>query len=241
MRTTASLPFPNTTEPIIPGYDQIVKGNVTIKKISKHNYRITFSKIGKFLVYQVWDKDNAGNLNSHRPVFYLSAKKWINHFNGMNKDLNQKKKPLFTPTTIMETEDDNYAFVIHKAYLNTCGHVVFTVSTKEITSSKKLIKIPRGKFNNVRFDIDAPRNGNGVVYNSSDCGYPNVRWYGFGGDGPGSSCGTWALSIGKRKIIWYVTHQAVKLMLIIIGLMKRFITVTRLGKYLYIMDGVISL
>ena len=123
----------------------------------------------------------------------------------MNKDLEQKKKPLFTPTTVieMEDQDENYAFVIHKARLNTCGHVVFTVSTKEITSSKKLIKIPRGKFNNVRFDIDAPRNGGGVVYNSSDCGYPNVRWYGFGGDGPGQSCNTWSLSPGALKIIWY--------------------------------------
>ena len=61
----------------------------------------------------------------------------------------------------MEDQDENYAFVLHKARLNTCGHVVFTVSTKEIklesnnTSSKKLIKIPCGKFNNVRFDIDA--------------------------------------------------------------------------------------
>ena len=81
----------------------------------------------------------------------------------MNKDLKQKNKPLFTPTTVieMEDQDENYAFVIHKARLNTCGHVVFTVSTKEIklesnnTSSKKLIKIPCGKFNNVRFDIDA--------------------------------------------------------------------------------------
>lgn len=34
-------------------YDQVVKGNVSIKKIRKHMYRITFSKIGKFLRYQV--------------------------------------------------------------------------------------------------------------------------------------------------------------------------------------------
>jgi hypothetical protein len=97
----------------------------------------------------------------------------------------------------MEDQHDNYAFVIHKAYLNASGHVVFTVSTKEIklesnnTSSKKLIKIPSGKFNNVRFDIDAPQNGFGVVYNKSDCGYPNVRVYALGGDADGTTCGLW--------------------------------------------------
>jgi hypothetical protein len=205
MRTTAPLPFPNTTEPIIPAYDQVVKGNVSIKKMSKHKYKITFSKIGKFLVYQVWDKDSV-NLNKKRPVFYISAKKWINHFNDTNKDLKQKNKPLFTPTTVieMEDQDDNYAFVIHKAYLNTRGHVVFTVSTKEInTSSKKLIKIPCGKFNNVRFDIDAPQNGLGIVYNKSDCGPLNVKYYGIGGEGPGSACDEHGLGYLQRAIVWY--------------------------------------
>jgi hypothetical protein len=174
----------STTKPSYPEFDQIVKGNVSIKKLSKYRYRITFSKIGKFLVYQVWDKDNAMNLNSNRSVFYLSAKEWVKNFNNMNRDLKQKKKPLFTPTTIMETEcDRNFAFVIHKAYLNKSGHIVFTVSTKEIKvennniSSKKLIKIPRGKFNNMRFDIDAASNGDGIVFNKSNCGYPKVRVY----------------------------------------------------------------
>jgi hypothetical protein len=59
----------------------------------------------------------------------------------------------------METEDDRvYAFVIHKANLNSHGQVVFTVSTNEISlqnnTSKKLIQLPLGKCNNVRFDID---------------------------------------------------------------------------------------
>jgi hypothetical protein len=160
--------------PPMPEYDQIVKGNITIKKTSKHNYRITFSKIGKFLVYQVWDKDNT-DLNSNRSVFYTSAKKWVDNFNDINKDLKQKKKPLFTPTTVIEMEDrdDNYAFVIHKAYLNSHGQVVFTVSTKEIkiessnTSSKNLIKIPCGKFNNVRFDIDAVDDDTTILSNFS--------------------------------------------------------------------------
>jgi hypothetical protein len=141
-------------------FDQIVKGNVCIKKLSKHKYKITFSKIGKFLIYQVWDKDSPA-LNKKRSVGYVSAKNWVNLFQGFNKylDKNKNGKPLFTPTTIMETEDDCiYAFVIHKADLNSHGQVVFTVSTNEISlhnnTSKKLIQLPLGKCNNVRFDID---------------------------------------------------------------------------------------
>ena len=149
----------------LSSFDQIVKGNVSIKKLSKDKYKITFSKIGKFLVYQVWDKDNV-NLNKKRSVGYVSAKEWIKNVKRYNEKLEDNSKPLFRPTTIMETEDDcNYAFVIHKACLNSHGQVVFTVSTKEISpqnnTSKKLIQLPQGKCNNVRFDIDGP----------SDCFY----------------------------------------------------------------------
>ena len=140
-----------------PSFDQIVKGNVSIKKLSEHRYRITFSKIGKFLMYQVWDKDSPA-LNKKRSVGYVSAKKWVKAFKESNEEL-ENDEPLFTPTTIMETEDDHiYAFVIHKACLNSHDQVVFTVSTKEISlqnnTSKKLVQLPCGKCNNVRFDID---------------------------------------------------------------------------------------
>ena len=140
-------------------FDQIVKGNVSIKKLSSHRYRITFSKIDDFLLYQVWDKDSV-KLNKKRKVGYVSAKKWVAAVKKYNKEVenSDSDKPLFTPTTIMETEDDNYAFVIHNAYLNSHGQVVFTVSTKEISlqnnTSKKLVRLPCGKCNNVRFDID---------------------------------------------------------------------------------------
>jgi hypothetical protein len=151
---------PPTTPQSFPGFDQIVKGNVTIKKLRKYKYKITFSKIGKFLVYQVWDKDNVNNLNDKRTVGYLSAKEWINIFNNYNKKVKEINQPLFTPTTIMETADElDYAFVIRKAYINSCDQVVFTVSTKEISlqnnTSKKIKRLPCGKFINMRFDIDS--------------------------------------------------------------------------------------
>ncbi len=140
-------------------FDQIVKGNVEIKKLkSKHKYRITFSKIGKFLMYQVWNKDSK-ELNDERPVVYVKAKDWVNSFKEINKDLKDEGKERFTPTTIMETEDGKvYAFVIHKAGFDSNGCVYFTVSTKEIKVQDKnsnLVKLPSGKFKNMRFDIDS--------------------------------------------------------------------------------------
>jgi hypothetical protein len=151
-------------------FDQIVKGDVSIKKLSEHRYRITFSKIGKFLLYQVWDKDSK-NLNKKRKINYVSAKTWVTAVKKNNEKLEEKGKPLFTPTTIMETEDDCvYAFVIHKAYMNSCGHVVFTVSTKEISlqnnTSKKLVRLPCGKCNNARFDIDSSDDGPCIDYST---------------------------------------------------------------------------
>lgn len=140
-------------------FDQIVKGDVTIIKLSKYRYRITFSKISNFLMYQVWDKDNINNINDERNVGYVPAKKWVNGFKKYNEDLKNAGKPLFTPTTIMETADEEvYAFVIQKAFFDSHDRIVFTVSTKEISlqnnTSKKLIQIPCGKFDNMRFDID---------------------------------------------------------------------------------------
>jgi hypothetical protein len=139
----------------VPSFDQIVKGNVSIKKLSSHKYKITFSEIDDFLLYQVWDKDSV-KLNKKRKVGYLSAKNWVKVFKKYNEEVD---KPLYTPTTVMETEDDIYAFVIHKACINSHGQVVFTVSTKEISlqnnTSKKLVQLPCGKLNNVRFDIDS--------------------------------------------------------------------------------------
>jgi len=141
----------------LPSFDQIVKGDVCIKKLSKYRYRITFSKIGKFLVYQVWDKDDV-KMNAKRQVGYVSAKEWVKSFNERNSNNFLDVKTLFTPTAIMETENRVYAFVIHTVDLNSCDKVVFTVSTEEISlqnnTSKKLVQLPLGKCNHVRFDID---------------------------------------------------------------------------------------
>jgi hypothetical protein len=103
--------------PQLPSVDQIVKGNVTIKKLSNHKYKINLTKIGKFLIYQVWNKDNI-QLNNKRIVQYVSAKNWVNSFTQFNKYLHNNHKHPFTPTTIINTHNNNnHPFVIHNAFI----------------------------------------------------------------------------------------------------------------------------
>ena len=135
-------------------YDQVVKGNVYIKQLSKNKYKITFRKVDNFLKYQVWS-DSYKNLNERR---IEKAKLWIQDFNLLNANLNKKSKPLFTPTTVMEIGNNKYVFVLDKAKLNCKDRIVFNVSTKEIVllngTSKKMLKIPCEHHDGVRFDID---------------------------------------------------------------------------------------
>jgi hypothetical protein len=136
-------------------FDQVVQGNVDIKQLSKNKYRITFSKIRKFLLYQVW-LDSSQSLNENRKVFYQNAKQWVQLFNLTNDSLKAFNKPLFTPTVVMEIGSKKYLFVLNKAKLNGKGRVVFKVSAKEIKlSDKKLLKLPCGHHDGIRFDIDA--------------------------------------------------------------------------------------
>ena len=158
------LPLPATSSvSASPRFDQVVKGNVDIKKLSKNNYQIVFREIEKFLLYQVWS-DSSKKSNEERSAYYQKAKKWINNFNSLNASLKASNKPLFTPTTVMEIGNNKYLFVIDEAKLRK-GHkdhkdhkdrVVFTVSTKEIElSGKKMLKLPCGHHDGVRFDIDS--------------------------------------------------------------------------------------
>ena len=138
----------------LPEFDQVVQGNVDIKQLSNKKYKITFNKIGNFLEYQVWS-DSSQSLNENRKVFYQNAKLWIKNFNLRNDSLKASDKPLFTPTVVMEIGSNKYLFVINQAKLNGKGCVVFKVSTKEIKSSdKKILKLPHGHHDGVRFDID---------------------------------------------------------------------------------------
>ena len=97
-------------------------------------------------------------MNENRKVVYQKAKKWVQDFNSLNGSLKASNKPLFTPTTVMEIGNSKYLFIIYDAKLNSKGRIVFKVSTEEIElssgTSKKMLKLPCGHHDGVRFDID---------------------------------------------------------------------------------------
>jgi hypothetical protein len=142
-------------------FDQIVQGSIDIKNQSKNKYKITVRTNNQFLRYQVWSSDKT-TVNSSRSVYQQSANDWVNQFNQLNASLKASNKPLFSPTTIMELGNDKYVFVIHKAQINKNGNMVFSVLTNEINllggTSKKMIKLPCGQYEGVRFDIDSSPN-----------------------------------------------------------------------------------
>ena len=165
-----STPTPTSTPtPAAPKrkFDQILSGDVKIKKLNNSNkeYEIKFNKknISKVLMYQTWSSTSVA-LNSDRKVMELKAKDWV-------KIAFPKTPPAvpYTPTTVMELHDDEdeghegkdkkHVFVINNAKVKD-GHVVFHVSSKDIDPNttnkqiKKLKKIPTGEFHNARFDID---------------------------------------------------------------------------------------
>ena len=129
------------------GYDQVLSGDIEIKKRNKHSYKIIFNKISKVLVYQTWS-DISNDLNKKRNCSYQKAKYWI---------LNNFSDNSFQPTTVMEIDNKKYIFVITNAKFKN-GHATFYVSTKEINLKNKNIKrskrLPEGQFKSVRFDID---------------------------------------------------------------------------------------
>ena len=136
-------------------YDQIVSGDVSIKKKGDHKYKIAFNQISDFLLYQVWS-DQTPNFNNDRKVFNVKATDWVKAAFP-----NPPANPPFQPTCVMELDFYNrYVFVIKKAKVKH-EKVVFTVSTKEInlvnpTGNLNLLTvIPQGTFLGMRFDIDA--------------------------------------------------------------------------------------
>jgi hypothetical protein len=183
------------------GYDQVLSGDIEIKKRNKHSYKIIFNKISKVLVYQTWS-DISNDLNKKRNCSYQKAKYWI---------LNNFSDNSFQPTTVMEIDNKKYIFVITNAKFKN-GHAIFYVSTKEINlknkNIKRLKKLPEGQFKSVRFDIDDniyyvqcppnPEQPNSIIGNQSfrisgyAKGYPvtitvnNVIWNGNSFTGSGT-------------------------------------------------------
>jgi len=131
-------------------YDQVVKGDVSIKQKGENKYKIVFNQISDFLVYPVWS-DKTPNSNNHRNVYNLKASDWVRVAFP-----SPPGNPPFQPTTVMELDLSRFVFVITNAKVKH-KKVVFTVSVKEIDhKTTPLTQIPIGSFRNVRFDIDSP-------------------------------------------------------------------------------------
>ncbi len=157
-------------------YDQILSGDIKIKKVSNNHYnsthKITFSKknISKVLMYQVWS-DTSVELNNHRIVKELKATSWVKkYFSKVDNSI--------TPTVVMELNDGEcpyhhkgkncnkhdecrHVFVIEHATVNKKHQVVLYVSSEKIVlpsepnkELKLLKKIPIGSYTKARFDID---------------------------------------------------------------------------------------
>ena len=140
----------------MPIFDQIVRGNIKIKKHPNRPniYDIKFSKAGEFLVYQVWSKTNNNNDNNNRKTAFVNAKKWVIGFQT------KRTNDFFTPTTIMEIGNKKYIFAINNVFYdkNSKYKMIFNVSVKSFLQNdtkKSLIHLPvNKKYKNVRFDID---------------------------------------------------------------------------------------
>ena len=132
----------------LPKYDLFFSGNIKIT-----NNKIEFKCYNDLLIYTSWSHDK--KLTDTRDInIFSSIKNWVEiHFNNYNKG---NPKILYNPTVLMQIGYKNYIFVLKNASYNESRKykLIFNISTKEINSKIKK-KIPKGKFNRVRFDIDS--------------------------------------------------------------------------------------
>ena len=138
------------------GFDFVVKAEkVVIKEKGDNNYKVKLAGLSDFLKYQVWSSTNANNINGDRSVFLLRAKDWVEQFKIVNSNSDVSKS--FTPTTVIEIDNEKYVTVITNAEFKN-KKVIFHMSTDDVKFNskkmKKMNKLPKGEFLNVRFDID---------------------------------------------------------------------------------------
>ena len=138
------------------GFDFVVKAEkVVIKEKGDNNYKVKLAGLSDFLKYQVWSNTNANNINGDRSVFLLRAKDWVEQFNIVNSNSDVSKS--FTPTTVIEIDNEKYVTIITNAEFKN-KKVIFHMSTYDVKFNskkmKKMNKLPKGEFLNVRFDID---------------------------------------------------------------------------------------
>ena len=136
-------------------YDQTTKQDVIIS-FSREKYRFEIQKPeNDVYIYQVWKKNN-DSMNSQRKYKYLRLKNWITTV--------FKNEPNFTPTTLIEINNNFYPAVLVDAKIEQklvnnvmTDYCVFYFKTNTITYQSDILKktLPQsGYYTNVRFDID---------------------------------------------------------------------------------------
>ena len=130
-------------------YDQTTKQDISISFVEgKYRFQIKkneeTNKENEVYMYQVWKKNN-DELNSSRNYKYFSLRQWIMAFNNT-------KTENFTPTTMIELNNDFYPTVMVDAKIEE-DNCVFYFDSSSITGS--YVQLPQsGTYYNVRFDID---------------------------------------------------------------------------------------
>ena len=135
-------------------FNFVVKADkVVIKEQGDNNYKVKLTGVGEFLKYQTWSNTNANNINDDRKVYLVRTKKWVELFKTANSYISNP----FTPTTVIEIDNKRFVTIMTNAKFK-YNKVIFYMSTDDVTfdskKMKKMNKLPKGEYHNVRFDID---------------------------------------------------------------------------------------
>jgi hypothetical protein len=109
----------------------------------------------------------------------------ILYYNIYITDINQKSKK-------MSTTPPPLGKIVSKS----------SRSSRMRNINAKISNLSLGSTVNINSELSskAGRNGGGFVFHRSNCGYPNVRMYCCGGDGPSSACGYWVDTLTPYSI-----------------------------------------
>jgi len=137
------------------GFDFVVKAEkVIIKEKGDNNYKVKLAGLSDFLKYQVWSSTNSNNINGNRSVSLVNAKDWVEQFKIVNSNNSIRS---YKPTTVIEIDNKKYVTVITNAEFKN-KKVIFHISTDDVKFNskkmKKMNKLLKGEFYNIRFDID---------------------------------------------------------------------------------------
>jgi hypothetical protein len=115
-------------------------------------YKVTMLSNKPLLFYQVWDEKGRNNNNR------FANEATLNNFVKLFLDYNLKNQVKYTPTTVIDFGDFLHVLVMVNVEIDKKGRTVFYFKKDSVEIRNKIqpinSKLPRGRFNNVRFDID---------------------------------------------------------------------------------------